>query len=161
MTHSDLIDVAVRWLRRRPHNCSVVFAELQVQSCIERPDAIGFGYGGGSILVECKVSRADFLKDRNKPHRAFGMGGRRWFLTTPGVVHDRCEVPFGWGVAEVRGERRRVHVLLDAEIVDPKTRDHRAEAALLTAAVWRHEHGVQWFPETGRFAPMPRSTEVA
>jgi hypothetical protein len=148
VTHADLVAAAIRWLRRRPHSCSVVFAEFATHATIERPDALGFTYGGTSILVECKVSRGDFLADRTKPHRAFGMGARRWFLTPTRLVSAH-EVPVGWGLAELRGQR--VHIVVDAPLVDPATRNHQAEAAVLTAAVWRHENGVRWFPETGRF----------
>jgi len=46
----------------------VAFKELKTAG-IEIPDVIGFG-SGFSIVIECKVSRADFLQDKKKPHRA-------------------------------------------------------------------------------------------
>jgi len=65
----------------------------------ERPDAIGWR-DGLSILVECKVSRADFLSDRNKRFRKapeLGMGDWRFFLCPPGVIAIE-DLPAGWGL---------------------------------------------------------------
>src|ERR1700722_4481017 len=66
MTHAQLVEKAVHWLRR--YRCGVVLSE---QACIsgEMPDAIGWKRACHSVLVECKVTRADFLADRAKPFR--------------------------------------------------------------------------------------------
>ena len=50
MTHDQLVERAVKWLRGK-HKCSVVFAEI-VTSARAVPDAIGFT-GWGCVLVEC------------------------------------------------------------------------------------------------------------
>ena len=102
VTHSDLVERAVRWLRNS-ENCGVVIAEAR--NCgAEQPDAIGWKYGGHySVLVECKVSRPDFFADRKKTFRkawAFGVGRHRYYMTPPGLV-TRDEVPAGWGLLEV------------------------------------------------------------
>lgn len=60
ISHAQLVTVAARWLGRR---CSVVLTELQTSG--EAPDAIGWSHRQ-STLVECKVSRSDFLSDRRK-----------------------------------------------------------------------------------------------
>lgn len=154
MTHAELVAVAVRWLRGT-RRCSVVFAEWAPLSVCEIPDAIGWDRGGHSTLVECKVSRSDFLRDRDKPSRRRGsasMGMRRWYLCPLGVLRPE-DLPDGWGLAEVRGASvPRVYVLRD-----PAPRgdhDHRSELALLAAAVWRHQHGIAWYPDRSRFAPV-------
>jgi hypothetical protein len=66
MTHAQLVNLAVDWLRR--YRCGVVLSE---QACAsgEMPDAIGWKGKCRSVVVECKVSRADFLADRLKPFR--------------------------------------------------------------------------------------------
>ena len=66
LTHAQLVERAVRWLRA--YRCGVVLSE---QACVsgEMPDAIGWKRASHSVLVECKVTRADFLADRDKPFR--------------------------------------------------------------------------------------------
>src|ERR1700686_5875531 len=61
MTHGQLVERAVRWLRS--YRCGVVLSE---QACVsgEMPDAIGWKRANHSVLVECKVTRADFLAER-------------------------------------------------------------------------------------------------
>ena len=61
-------------------------------SCLEIPDAIGWSNSyrvHGSIVVECKVSVEDFLRDKRKPHVNRGngkMGDFRYFLCPAGVL---------------------------------------------------------------------------
>ena len=59
MTHAQLVEKAVEWLRG--YRCGVVLSE---QACIsgEMPDAIGWKKACHSVVVECKVSRPDFLR---------------------------------------------------------------------------------------------------
>jgi hypothetical protein len=102
VTHSQLVEKAVRWLRY--YRCGVVLSE---QACVsgEMPDAIGWKRACHSVLVECKVTRGDFLADRAKPFRAKseqGVGSERFYLTPPALVKPG-ELPAGWGLLEVRG----------------------------------------------------------
>ena len=76
MTHAQLVHRAVAWLRS--YRCGVILSE---QACLsgEMPDAIGWKRACHSVLVECKVARADFLRDRDKPFRRrqeLGLGVR-------------------------------------------------------------------------------------
>jgi len=109
MTHAQLVERAVRWLRS--YRCGVVLSE---QACVsgEMPDAIGWKKACHSVLVECKVSRADFLADRDKPFRQQpekGVGSERFYLTPPGLVKVE-ELPMGWGLLEYRrGQIEMVH----------------------------------------------------
>ena len=66
MTHAQLVQKAVAWLRS--YRCGVILSE---QACLsgEMPDAIGWKRACHSVLVECKISRSDFLVDRDKPFR--------------------------------------------------------------------------------------------
>jgi len=102
MTHAKLVSMAVQWLRR--YRCGVVLSE---QACVsgEMPDAIGWKKACHSVLVESKVSRADFLADRDKPFRQrpeCGVGCERYYLTPRGLVGIE-ELPAGWGLLEVWG----------------------------------------------------------
>ena len=99
MTHAQLVQKAVEWLRA--YRCGVVLSE---QACIsgEMPDAIGWKRSCHSVLVECKISRADFLADRGKRFRKkpdTGVGCERFYLTPRQLV---CldELPVGWGLLE-------------------------------------------------------------
>jgi hypothetical protein len=103
VTHSQLVSKAVSWLRG--YRCGVVLSE---QACVsgEMPDAIGWKRACHSVLVECKVTRSDFLADRGKPFRVKpnqGVGCERFYLVPPGLVAIE-ELPQGWGLLEmVRG----------------------------------------------------------
>jgi hypothetical protein len=104
MTHAQLVERAVRWLRS--YRCGVVLSE---QACVsgEMPDAIGWKRANHSVLVECKVTRADFLADRAKPFRQKaeqGVGSERFYLTPPSLVKVD-ELPLGWGLLELRRGR--------------------------------------------------------
>jgi hypothetical protein len=104
MTHSQLVERAVRWLRR--YRCGVVLSE-QACGSSEMPDAIGWKRASHSVLVECKVTRADFLADRGKPFRVKpeqGVGCERFYLTPPALVKVE-ELPTGWGLLELRRGR--------------------------------------------------------
>ena len=124
MTHAQLVEKAVRWLRS--YRCGVVLSE---QACVsgEMPDAIGWKRANHSVLVECKVSRADFMADRCKPFRQKpeqGVGCERFYLTPPALVKP-VELPSGWGLLEL--QRGRIEVV------------HASAKNLRTAAGLRYE----------------------
>jgi hypothetical protein len=136
MTHAQMVQKAVEWLRS--YRCGVVLSE---QACAsgEMPDAIGWKGACHSVLVECKISRADFLSDREKPFRQkgqFGMGCERFYLASPGLLRLE-ELPPGWGLLEYRN--RKIAVL------QPSARDLRSasgfryEMNLLLASLRRVE----------------------
>ena len=88
----------------RRYRCGVVLSE---QACVsgEMPDAIGWKKACHSVLVESKVSRADFVADRDKPFRQkpeTGVGCERYYLAPRGLIHPE-ELPEGWGLLEVCG----------------------------------------------------------
>jgi len=109
MTHPQLVKLAVRWLRS--YGCGVILSE---QSCAngETPDAIGWKGKCHSVVVECKVSRADFLADRNKPCRKkkdSAMGCERYYLAAQGLIKSE-ELPSGWGLLVCSGRKISVDV---------------------------------------------------
>ncbi len=110
MTHAQLVKLAEEWLRRA-YRCGVILSE-QVCASGETPDVIGWKGQCRSVMVECKVSRADFLADAEKPWRRqpeMAVGCERWYLAPAGMVRPE-ELPKGWGLLEVRGRKVRVTV---------------------------------------------------
>jgi hypothetical protein len=107
VTHQQLVERAVAWLRA--YRCGVVLSE---QACVsgEMPDAIGWKRACHSVLVECKVTRADFLADREKPFRQkpeSGVGCERFYLALAGLIGEE-ELPAGWGLLECRNRKIEV-----------------------------------------------------
>jgi hypothetical protein len=107
MSHADLCEVAKKWLCRSNsqggHGCGVALSECRSGWTGEMPDAIGFRSVDigitETVLVEVKVSRADFLADAKKPHRAHGqgLGLFRYFMCPAGLIQPD-EVPDKWGL---------------------------------------------------------------
>ena len=96
ITHSDLVQRAKRWLEKAQGNkfaCGVVLAEYKSYAT-QIPDVLGFN-NQRSILIECKVNRADFLADKNKRHR--DMGNLRYYLTLPNLACPD-DIDDGWGL---------------------------------------------------------------
>lgn len=136
MTHSELIEAAARWLRGS-QRCGVVLVEASGGH--EIPDAIGWRMGGRmSVLVECKASRADFLRDGDKWHRraGLGVGQRRYYMAPAGLLQPE-DVPAGWGLVEVTSSGRcRVAVRLPKlETFDPEV--WRRELGMLYSGLWK------------------------
>lgn len=135
VSHELLRKCAVRWLTGTKR-CSVVLSELRSLGS-ETPDAIGWK-GGFSYLIECKVSRSDFLADIHKPHHrtASGMGCHRYYmvpdslLSTEDLTFSHCR---GYGLLWVS---RQGDVRLKLE---PERREtnHLQEIVMLTSALRR------------------------
>lgn len=135
-SHAKLVAMAVRWLRR--YRCGVVLSE---QACVsgEMPDAIGWKGTCHSVLVECKVSRGDFLADREKPFRRrpqLGVGCERYYLA-PQKLIGVGELPAGWGLLEVH--RREIEVVKFAARNMRTKKGFACEMNLLLASLRRVE----------------------
>ena len=134
MTHKELVERAVIWLQGRG-GCTFAFSEFST-SAWETPDAIGFT-SWRSVIVECKVTRADFFKDRKKPFRRrpqMGMGVERYFMVPANLVTVE-EVPEKWGLLYVHN--RHVKVIKKSEgFAD---RSYRSELGYLVSMLRRVE----------------------
>lgn len=91
------------------YRCGIVLAE---QSCSsgETPDAIGWKGQNHSVVIECKISRGDFLADAAKPWRAdpaCAMGCERYYLAPPEMIATG-DLPVGWGLLEICGRDIRI-----------------------------------------------------
>ena len=140
MTHAQLVEKAVHWLRR--YRCGVVLSE---QACVngEMPDAIGWKRACHSVLVECKVTRSDFLADRAKPFRLkpdHGVGCERFYLVPAGLLR-REELPRGWGLLE--HSRGRIEMVHAAAKNLRSANGFRSEMNLLLASLRRVEVRVE------------------
>jgi hypothetical protein len=137
------VEKAVQWLRA--YRCGVILSE---QSCAsgEMPDAIGWKRACHSVLVECKISRADFLADRAKPFRQkshLGMGCERYYFVPTGLICVE-ELPEGWGLLEYRNRQ-----IVGARIAAKNLRTaggFRQEMNLLLASLRRVEIRIE--PQT-------------
>ena len=88
--------MGVRWLSRQ---CSVVLYEFAT-AADENPDVIGWASGADSVVIECKLTRSDFLRDATKAvrrHPRAGMGRRRYYLCPSDVIQVR-DLPPKWGL---------------------------------------------------------------
>jgi hypothetical protein len=124
MTHQQLVRLAERWLRLK-YRCGIVLSE---QSCAdgETPDVIAWKGACRSVVVECKVSRADFLADGGKPFRKdpeLAMGCERFYLVPQGLVGAH-ELPKKWGLLECKGREVRL-------TLKPCRQSQRSQAGLM------------------------------
>jgi hypothetical protein len=109
VTHASLVTLGVRWLSRQS---STVFYEFAAVAK-ENPDIIAWS-NGLSTLIECKATRADFLRDSKKTARRnpkAGMGQRRYYLCPPGIINLE-DVPKKWGL--LWAEKGRIVVKKEA-----------------------------------------------
>lgn len=107
MNHSDLVDIGYKWALKR---CGFAFKEFKCSSN-EIPDVLGFR-SEGTFLLEAKVSRQDFLKDKNKHFRLkpeIGVGDWRFFIVPVGLIHVE-ELPYMWGLLEVDEKGKVIEV---------------------------------------------------
>src|SRR5665811_2629575 len=108
--HAQRVARATEWLRRN-YKCGIILAE-QYCATGEVPDVIAWKGFCKSVLVECKVSRADFLADANKPFRQKseeGLGSQRFYMA-PACMIRADELPKHWGLLELTGREVRITV---------------------------------------------------
>jgi len=106
MTHAEVVESAYRWLKSCT-KCGVALKEYKSSRfSAELPDVIGFDSDGVSYVIECKVSRADFLADAGKLFRQDpdkGMGSQRYYCC-PEKMLSVEEMPRLWGLIYVNDE---------------------------------------------------------
>lgn len=104
--HRELCEIGAKFLKRpasgNGHGCH--YAIIEPACYGENPDVFGVrhgtGWDAGTIVIEVKVGRGDFLKDKEKPHRAnpeTGLGRWRYYLCPTGLIQPH-EVPEKWGL---------------------------------------------------------------
>lgn len=110
--HNRLCEIGAKFLKRpesaNGHGCHFTLIEPACYG--ENPDVFGVRHGSnghdvGTILLEVKVGRGDFLKDRKKPHRLnpeTGIGKWRYYICPTNLIKP-SEVPEKWGLIYVNG----------------------------------------------------------
>lgn len=98
-THKQIVDIGYRWLLKHS-SCQFAVKEFSFSSRTgEQPDVLGF-WQNASVLLEAKVSRADFLCDKKKHFRInpeLGLGRYRFYICPAGLIQID-ELPFNWGL---------------------------------------------------------------
>lgn len=150
LTHKQAVRRVSAWLKYSKA-CSVVMAELATKNS-ETPDAIGFHGHGASILVECKVSRSDFLADKHKFFRRDedrGVGDARYFAAPKGIISEQ-ELPEGWGLLVIHATR--IDLAVEPKL---KTANKRAEVIMLMSAIRRLEISTAVYVRHEELPPTP------
>jgi len=164
ITHDDLVESARRWLCKT--HCIVITEMMGGWDNIsEKPDAIGWKMGSKTTLIECKVSRQDFLSDKKKPSRqSLGMGTLKYYLAPQGIVSS-SELPEKWGLLEYKDKRSHPKIIRNA--TSQYTKNWHGEMGILCSALRRigglKKEGVsvkvyQW--ETKNTATLGVATEA-
>jgi hypothetical protein len=132
MSHEELRKAAVRWLTNAKH-CGVVLSEMQ-SAAQEVPDAIGWN-AGFSILIECKASRSDFLRNEDKCviRSGGGMGRQRYFLCPARLIRPEDLDDSDYGLLWLQ-ESGHIRVAVEAPV---RETDERGEIRMLVSALRR------------------------
>ena len=110
LTHTQLCEIGTKYLAR-VFRCGVAICEPSSLSP-EKPDCLGF-YHTTSILLEAKISRSDFMKDKTKPFRngsVKGIGTLRYYIAPKGLL-SIDDIPPMWGLLEVDHKGKVAYVL--------------------------------------------------
>lgn len=97
ITHKELVQIATKWARSKH---LVVIPERSALH--EVPDVLAISYAY-STLIECKTSRADFLRDKDKfarRHNHLCTGNYRLYCVPKGLLTED-DIPETWGLLEV------------------------------------------------------------
>ena len=134
MIHRKLIRSASKWLHRS--GCPVVLTGIIAPG--EIPDAVGFRSSGISYLIECKVSRGDFLADNKKHFRRYqinGLGRYRYYLCPVGLIKEK-ELPDKWGLLYIN-KKGRIEESRQTDFQEMTDLSQRREIGLLVSAMRR------------------------
>lgn len=108
--HQKLIKLEADFIMKNPptkgnmycSKCNIIVTEITTFAS-EKPDVLGFANDTNTVMLEAKISRADFLKDAKKPFRQnpeTGMGNFRLYIAPVGLITPH-ELPENWGLIEV------------------------------------------------------------
>lgn len=101
LSHRDLCEIGGRFLKTTKIyylKCKFIVVEL-VSFSQETPDVFGID-STRSVLIEVKMSRADFKNDFKKKFRngkSLGLGQMRYYLCPEGLLKPE-EMPKNWGL---------------------------------------------------------------
>lgn len=116
--HDIMCEIGRKWALRAPSskggNMHLSFSEIGCQSQKENPDVFAIHSSGETIVLEAKVSRADFLKDAQKEFRAnpdLGMGDFRYYICPPNLIKEEELHGTKWGLIYAHPDSGRCKVI--------------------------------------------------
>lgn len=136
--HRELCEIGAKFLKRSAskngHGCHFAIIEAAVYG--ENPDVFGVRHGTisrrkigetiyvcghdvGTVVLEAKTSRSDFLIDKNKKHRLnedSGLGRWRYYICPENVIEIK-DLPPKWGLIWVT-KRGQVKIMAGALAVE-------------------------------------------
>ncbi len=100
MKHDELVKRGVKWLKNNQVSIMRFPIILPEFRCYANsiPDVIGLNHNRTAV-IECKISRADYLADKNKGHKRyrFQLGNYRYYLCPANLLLPN-EINGGWGL---------------------------------------------------------------
>ena len=145
MTHKELVDLSHKFVLKNM-SCGVAVKELKT-TINEIVDVLGFGAHNHSVLLEIKVSRQDFLKDKNKPFRKNpeqGVGKYRFYCCPKNLVQIE-DLPENWGL--IWEDNGKLEIMFNPYCKNPKGNifkggfqyNRDAERAIMYSALRRNK----------------------
>lgn len=124
LTHKELVNYAAIWLgsskqyEHRRLKAKWILTEWSGKR--EQPDVWGIG-SFGTIMIECKASRTDFLADKKKEFRNDGTGCGKWrlYASNKSIIKPE-DLPEGWGLIEPYGNGMKLIVTPQEEPFEAK-----------------------------------------
>lgn len=142
MTHQELVELAGKWLKKHTQNilipnCGTVITEMNSATLTgEIPDVIGW-CSWCSVLIEVKVSRKDFLRDKNKNFKKsldLGMGEYKYYICPKGLIKE-SDLPENWGLIWVDSNKN----IMIKKKSDKHNANLNSERSLLLSLIRRYK----------------------
>ena len=145
MSHDEIQHIGAKWLKRHKRNLVVPNCPYVVENLVtlngtgETPDIMGWNYSN-STMIEVKISRQDFLKDKKKFFRVdrdyYAMGNYRLYLCPAGLISTK-EIPDKWGLLYIN-ESGKIEIQVKPERQDSY---YQAEISMLLSIIRRFKKG--------------------
>ncbi len=135
MRHRELVDIGAKWLKNTAPNCYLKcqFVVTDFMShCSERPDIYGLR-GYKNIMIEVKISKADFKADFKKKKSNGGVGYGRYYLCPTGLIEEN-ELPKGYGLLYCNDKKEIEIIRLSKGFED---RNHNGENLIYYSIIRR------------------------
>ena len=143
MTHKELTEKAAKWLKKHTQNIRVANCPLVVTDFVamngtgETPDVLGWNYCY-SVLIEVKMSRSDFHRDKRKRFKKevdMGMGQFRYYCCPTGLLKPE-EMPDGWGLLYAHQKPKTIRIEI-VKVADKLPANLDAERSMLLSIIRR------------------------
>lgn len=136
ITHRSLCLKGAKYLRSSGihHFHRAQYSVCELERCGECPDAFGWG-GSSTQLIEAKISRGDFLSDKNKIWRQrpeYGLGRYRSYICPTGLI-STDELPYNWGLLYIDDKGK----ITEIKEAFPQECNHIEEINLITSILRR------------------------